>query len=464
MRAVRWLVPLLLFAVTSPALAADDLADLARSYAATHAVAGRASSAIRIPSFARQTGLACSACHYQFLALTPFGRKFKLNGYTMASRPAILEADTMSGGKLALSPFSLLSAMLTTGVTHINEAVPGTQNDAAALPQELSVFLAGRITPKVGLFSQFTYAGADGGFGIDNIDIRFADHTTLGGSTEVVYGLTLNNNPTTQDLWNSTPGWGFPFIGSDAAPGPAASPVIDGGLSQNVLGLGGYGMFGGLVYAEFTAYRSAIQGAAQPSDATGALKGLAPYWRLALQKDFDHQSIMIGTFGLHASLYPAALTDPHNTYTDIGLDAQFESRVGTGNLVVRGSWIHEHQALDATFADGGAVNQQNTLKSFRFNASYYPRQWIGVSGGYFDTRGTADVGLYAPNPVDGSASGLPNTNGFIAEVDVNPWENTRVGLQYTGYSKFNGASTNYDGSGRNASGNNTLFAFVWLAF
>jgi hypothetical protein len=49
-------------------------------------------------------------------------------------------------------------------------------------------------------------------------------------------------------------------------------------------------------------------------------------------------------------------------------------------------------------------------------------------------------------------------------VDLNPWENTRIGLQYTGYSKFNGGSSNYDGSGRKASGNNTLFAFVWLAF
>ena len=27
-----------------------------------------------VPSFSRQTGLACSACHYQFPQLTPFGR------------------------------------------------------------------------------------------------------------------------------------------------------------------------------------------------------------------------------------------------------------------------------------------------------------------------------------------------------------------------------------------------------
>ncbi len=459
MRRFRWSVLVLLVGVTTPALASDNLSDLARAYVATHLSTG-----VVVPSFARQTGLACSACHYQFLTLTAFGRKFKLNGYTMGNRPAITETDSANGGRLGLNPFSLLSAMATAGITHTRDNVAGTQNDAAALPQELSIFLSGRIAPKVGLFSQFTYAGADGGFGIDNLDIRFADKGHLGGSTEVVYGLTLNNNPTIQDLWNSTPGWGFPFIGSDAAPGPAASTMIDGGLSQNVLGLGSYALFGDLVYAEFDVYRSAPQGASAPSDATGAIKGVAPYWRLALQKDLDRQSLMIGTFGMRTSLYPGTLSGPRDTYSDLGVDAQLESKVGTGNAVVRASWIRENQTLDATLAAGGSANRKNTLKSLRFNASYYPRQWIGVSGGYFDTRGSTDAGLYAPNPVDGSASGKPNTNGFVGEVDLNPWENTRVGLQYTGYSNFNGGKSNYDGSGRNASGNNTLFAFVWLAF
>ena len=459
MRPFRWLVPVLLVGVTSPALALDDLNDLVRAYVAVHA-----STRAAVPSFARQTGLACSACHYQFLALTPFGRKFKLNGYTLSNQPVIAETDSTNGGKLGLSPFSLLSAMATAGMTHTQDRVPGTQNDAAALPQELSGFLAGRIAPRVGLFAQFTYSGADGAFGIDNVDIRFANKGSLSESTEIVYGLTLNNNPTIQDLWNSTPGWGFPFIGSDAAPGPAASPMIDGGLSQNVLGLGSYTMVGNLVYAEFAVYRSALQGAAVPSDATGAIKGVAPYWRLALQKEMEHQSVMIGTFGMHTSLYPATLSGPRDTFSDLGVDAQLESKAGSGNVVVRGSWIREEQTLDATFAAGGSANAENTLKTLRVNASYYPKQWLGLTGGYFDTRGTTDAGLYAPNPVDGSASGEPNTSGFVGEVDLNPWENTRVGLQYTGYSKFNGRSSDYDGSGRDASGNNTLFGFVWLAF
>ncbi len=36
-----------------------------------------------VPSFARQTGMDCVACHTSFPELTPFGREFKLNGYTL---------------------------------------------------------------------------------------------------------------------------------------------------------------------------------------------------------------------------------------------------------------------------------------------------------------------------------------------------------------------------------------------
>jgi hypothetical protein len=459
MHAVHRLVPALLCALASPGYATDNLGDLARAYVAAHTTARHG-----IPSYARQTGLACSACHYQFLTLTPFGRKFKLNGYTLTNLMSLGEKDSTNGGRLSLSPVSLLSAMVTAGVTHTKDALPDTQNGAAAMPQELSGFIAGRISSNMGLFSQFTYAGADGTFGIDNIDIRFASKATIGGSTDLAYGVTLNNSPSVQDLWNTTPVWGFPFIGSDAAPGGAASTLIDEGLAQNVLGLGGYAMVANHVYGELSLYRSALQGSAAPTSETGAIHGVAPYWRLALQQEWEHRYLMIGTFGLHGSLFPDVLSGPRNSYTDVGADAQFETAAGSGNVVLRGSWIHERQTLDATAAAGGSANVKNTLKVLRLNASYYPKQWLGVNGGYFDTRGTTDAGLYAPAPVDGSASGIPKTNGFVGEVDLNPWENTRLGLQYTAFSNFNGGKADYDGSGRDASGNNTLFAFAWLAF
>ena len=89
---------------------------------------------------------------------------------------------------------------------------------------------------------------------------------------------------------------------------------------------------------------------------------------------------------------------------------------------------------------------------------------IDRSIGYFSTTGKADPLLYSSSPVDGSRTGSPNSNGFILETDYRPWEKTKISLQYISYNKFNGAHSNYDGFGRNASDNNTLYALVWLMF
>jgi hypothetical protein len=39
--------------------------------------------AVSLPLYARQTGQPCATCHTAFLELTPFGRRFKLGGYTL---------------------------------------------------------------------------------------------------------------------------------------------------------------------------------------------------------------------------------------------------------------------------------------------------------------------------------------------------------------------------------------------
>jgi len=63
-----------------------------------------------------------------------------------------------------------------------------------------------------------------------------------------------------------------------------------------------------------------------------------------------------------------------------------------------------------------------------------------------------------------SANGSPDTRGWIAEVNYLPWLNVKISAQYTAYSKFNGAGTNYDGVGRSASDNNTWYLLLWFAY
>ena len=439
----------------------------------THSVVAPASlyaalATFYVPSFSRQTGLACSACHYQFPQLTPFGRLFKLNGYTLTALPTIGQPNDSAGHEsLKLSSIPPVAAMLVTGLTQTARAQPETQNGTVSFPQELSLFLAGQMTPHVGIFTQFTYAAADGGIGIDNVDLRWARHASL-ANRDLLFGVTLHNNPTVQDVWNTVPAWGFPFMGSEVAPAPAAGTLIDGGLEQQVAGLGAYALFDNAIYTEFTAYRSAPQGSTEPLDATATnvTKGVIPYWRVALQHAWPSTYAMIGTFGFAARLYPEGVSGPTNDYTDASVDAQLESKTGIGMWIGRAAFIHERETLAAFLAAAppGASTLHETLSTLRTSVTFEPSLHYSLTGGYFQTTGTTDPILFAPASVTGSRTGSPNSRGGLGEVAINPWQNTRFGIQYQFYSQFNGSSNDYDASGRKASDNNTLFLYLWLAF
>lgn len=420
----------------------------------------------RVPGFSRQTKLACSACHYAFPQLTPFGRLFKLNGYTLTGLTTINAGDS-SRSTLQLAPFPPVSVMAVTSLTHVAKTIPETQNNSVVFPDQLSVFLAGEITPKLGAFVQVTYAAPDGSIGLDNTEFRFADRTKL-FSQDLLYGVTLNNNPTMQDVWNTVPAWSFPFIATGVAPTPTASTLVDGTLGQQVVGLGAYGLWHQLVYAEVTAYRSAQQGVAAPLDASASnvAHNVIPYWRVALEHQFGRTSAMIGTYGLSGRLYPTGVSGPTDQYTDAAADLQLDRPLKQGAVVIRSTFIHESQTLNALVAgdEPGAANLHNVLKVFRANASYMPSTRANFTIGYFNTSGTRDVLLYPGSPITGSANGSPQSYGGIGEFDFNAWQNTRLGAQYTLYGKFNGGASSYDGSGRNASNNDSLFLFAWVAF
>ena len=83
-------------------------------------------SALAVPSYARQTGLACSGCHYTPPELNPGGRRFKLLGYV--DRGDQTKTVTSDGSKshaaLNLLASLPLSVMLEASFTNTNSPVP----------------------------------------------------------------------------------------------------------------------------------------------------------------------------------------------------------------------------------------------------------------------------------------------------------------------------------------------------
>jgi hypothetical protein len=359
-----------------------------------------------------------------------------------------------------------LSAMVLLSNTAFQANQPASQNNAVGFPQQLSIFLAGGFASHFGGLAQFTYTHANDHFSMDNTDLRFANHGKLGGG-DWDYGLTFNNNPSVEDLWNSTPAWGFPWISTASGVSPIASPLINGGLGQDVAGVGGYNMWNNHLYTNVTLYRSEHAGAASPVTGTGSaynISGVAPYWRAAWQQNWDRNYLEVGTYGIYANSFPGVVSGPKDRYVDPAFDFQYTRPFGANELDVHGTYIREKSNLGATYAAGGATSAAHHLNMFKIDSVYHWRNRYSATAAVFSTSGTADPLLYAQAPLTGSNNGSPGTSGYIVQFVYWPAQNIDINVNYSGYWKFNGAITNYDGVNRNASDNNTVYMALWLNF
>ena len=425
------------------------------------------SPASALPSFARQTGMSCSACHTVFPELTTYGRTFKLNGYTTTNTDELKDGSDDKGYRLEINNVPPLAAMIQLSDSFVKTSsstssdLGSDQNGNLEFPNQFSLFYAGRISPQMGAFVQFTFDASSGAFGMDNTDIRWANRYQV-ANTDLVLGISANNNPSVQDVFNTTPAWSYPYMGNHTGFGAPAMTQVES-LAGNVAGLGGYAFWNQLLYAEISAYRSAPSGLSGLAPSSyPALQGYTPYWRVALTKDFDKSSVEVGAFGLDEHSVPngsVVPVGPQDHYTDVALDGQYQLVDATNAFTLKGSCIWENQTLDYSNANGLASNPANTLQAFKVDATYYYDRMIGATVGYFSTTGSPDATVYAAN-----ASLTPDTEGMVFEANFVPWYNTKLGLQYTYFTKYNGSTDNYDGAGRHASDNNTLMAMAWLMY
>jgi len=439
-----------------------------------------------VPNFAAQTGQPCTACHIGGYGpqLTPLGRAFKIGGYTQR------------GGE-GWQSYVPLSAMVLTSFNHTGAGVPtntapyGPNNNFAL--DQISAFLAGGIGEHTGGFVQYTYSNIPNASHLDNTDLRPYTTTFDLGGTELRVGTTINNNPTVQDPYNSTFAWGYPYVSSGLAPTPAASPVLASGFNNNSLGYTVYAWYDHSLYFEAGAYTtiSTWWMARLGNDfGVGSSQGLMPYLRAAYEWNWNGQSAHVGAVYMQSNVNPAVpnvgtfLTDGsmgRDHYRDYAFDGSYQFLGdGTHIVTVQGIYTHEAQNLEGTTAMFNADNAttfgpQSSLNQMRFNISYWYQNTYGITLGWQNTWGPANPQLYTTgSPITNSASGKPDSTAFIVEADwvpfgkadswLSPWANLKLGAQYTAYTRFNGGNKNYDGFGRNAGDNNTLFLFAWMAF
>lgn len=441
-------------------------------------------NAAALPVFARQTGQNCQACHAggQFPELTTYGRLFKLTGYTMGQR------------SLPLSAMAVVSDSRVFNTSKSDDRKADFQKNGTPIFATGSVFLAGKVTDNIGVFAQVTYdnyasQSGDGKFhghsGADNMEVRYADRV-ITPKNDLIWGISANNNPSISDPWNTAAAW-MQYV---PVPSPTSSRFIDGttpypgfAAGGNISGITGYAFWNQMLYVELGGYRSA-QGLTSFMSAGTAnvdktkLQGTNPYWRAALSHAWGAHNIMVGTSGMVADVYddPLDTSDPASVhyFRDIGVDSQYQYQLDPHTFTAQFAYMRDTHRLPGFLAnqpvqdaDGNPLsntNASNTTKVIRVKVSYIYGAKYGGSLAHYNQTGTNDSALYDPTRVGGNISGSPAVRGFTYEAFWIPAQNLRLGMQYTAYNVYNGTSHNYDGSGRNARDNNSLFFYLWAAY
>ena len=441
------------------------------------------SPASALPSFARQTGQPCATCHTMVPELTPYGRRFKLMGYTMG------------GGDSKIPPVAM---MVVTGFGQTDAKAdpywgpspnqPGLKTNDNFITQQVSGYYAGQVYGNLGALIQVTGDPTTGAVGLDGSDVRYVQPISLFGQGAYL-GFDANNAPTFQDPWNTLNDWGYPQFSWNFNAFGTPDNQIDA-LQASVVGGGMYLYWNDLVYAELTAYgglsRDALEALGEvPGDTPDQHKNLMPYWRLAVEPHWGDHYMMVGTFGMVSNTVPGGQygygTD---RYLNVGFDAQYQYDGNQYSVTLKAMDTMQWMTLNNSFVSGTASNVDDYLNTFKINGTFVWDHTYSFSAGYFSVNGRSDCGLYGVvcgnNPV--SVVNSPNGNGLVFDLSYSPFAygspfpystyNARLGVQYTKYLELYGGTNNFDGAigtpgaggQHNASGNDTLWLYAVLAF
>lgn len=450
-----------------------------------------------LPSFSEQTDQPCKVCHLNFGELTSAGRQFKLMGYTQGRRVA---------------PFSLTATASVTKVKSTSSSADPSvtmPKNGKLIPEEANLYVAGKLFENVGgnvkLTSSFAntsplygssgvqtgvHVGSD--VFLDASDLRFASDGSL-GSKNIIWGITLNNAPAVQDLWNTTPVHAFPYRTSSLLNawglgqfGPAT--MVDGGMTSQATGIGAYAMINEELYLELTNYAKTSPKVSflELSGSNNTINSrVNPYWRMAWNKVDRNDSYMIGMFGMVTNLARDTLVvgSAPGKYTDQGFDAQYQHITDTHSFSAQATYIQEQVDWGIRSVGRSHDSSSSRLSTFRGKLTYDYARTYGSSIFYFRSAGSTDSLYWSYNPdpavVTGacnqtnsqlaycSSSGNPKTNGMGFELYYAMSPRVHAVLQQTYYRNFLGGTTfidNSTGSSRAASDNNLTYLYLTYAY
>ena len=211
------------------------------SLAGLLATAAFAPEASAIPAFARQTGMACKACHFQhFPLLNSFGRAFKASGFTMIGAQGKVEDEHLS-----IPNVLNISALATAGYDTVSKrgTAAGISDSNFLTPNgggELSLFFGGHITENIGFLSELAFPDNAVGTTAAKLPMLW----DVGNNTRVGLVVVANNAPAYSfELLNTGAASTHRLmgnVGTKAAVGAGGNAMSQGGNHISVTGAAPY--------------------------------------------------------------------------------------------------------------------------------------------------------------------------------------------------------------------------------
>jgi len=406
-------------------------------------------SALALPSFARQTGAECAACHIAGMGphLTPRGIFFKLSGYTEGDNSTVpLSADLK--------------------VSHNERALPGVKDDDRL--DTASIYLAGRLLSNVGALVKATHTrdsynvGAAPTDELAMVDLRYADTARL-AERDLAWGLTFNNHPGLTDPVDVNPSWGFPAVGTQ---GSMFNPLTQPTVPRRVLGLTAYRLWDSHWYGEVGGYTSMSRGlqdslGEDPQNDPGKFSGIAPYWRLAYLHDLKTQFFRVGLTGMSARRQLAVISPspritersgPYDRLQDVAVDGMYEYLGNRDHVVqLRAMYTFERRHYGGTLVSpftGAVAHDSANVRERTLAATYVFHQRYGLTAALLNSWSSQDPVRNFP---------FPTTDSRVRYLEVfwtpfgkedswmAPWANMRLAASWNRIDRFNGGTTNVFG-------------------
>ena len=353
---------------------------VALSLAGVLAVAAFAPEASALPVFARQTGMACNACHFQhYPLLNSFGRSFKASGFTLMGAQGKVEGDNLSlpavvnAAFLTSMGYEKTNAIQAPGIFTHNSA-NGTATTGswfvAGLNGEASLFLGGRGSDFMGFLTEITLG--NGAAAADSVKTPILVDVGAGGIRAGVVPFTTNGQGASYGF--ETMNTGANAIHSITNTVGFQGEYINAVSAQQYVGTGAHATGLALVAASDMGFINVTKFAGIGPDSGGGYGALgSTYARLAITGDLAGWDSGIGFqnwSGTSINAAPGAILVPTvNAVTGLP----------TGNVVPGVGLVGGLAYTKATAFDGQAQGAIGGLPvGFYFSYAKAPKSDIGA--------------------------------------------------------------------------------------